>query len=699
MSDLWGYGWRMGPEPTARLAMPQGGWYHASPHELPVGTVLTPGGGPTQYDRFYDRTDQDRSGHVWVDTLRNVKRRWADPDHFIYQVEPHADPQLFQRQVGRGMSVGGEDGYTVPGATITKVVRGHTAARLGGANGDLPENLHFREHQGWTHAYDGEHLIGYLRPAQGKIDMIKVAPEYRRQGIGTAMLDWHRNNVDPDLGHSTDQTPLGRAWGRSVGWNPPVWNRQDPDIDTLEDYEVERGPHTAARLAMPAPLQFPIEHLEPHNLYDPVAATDSDHYPDLVRHIREHGVQMPITLETDGELGLVADGNHRLAAAREAGLTHLPVRFLRESTRNLERWGGTPLHPAIQQHLADNPASIASTYDRQPSWAQGDYITSSRLAMPIYYHVTPRRNVDSIRQHGLDYTKGEAMWHHDGATPGNYFWDHPGHADQYANELDERDQQEYGSMNWDEENDGHVVLPFNHDALALPDPENEWNDEMEGRSFYSPDPIPAAAFHHTASHTAARLAMPTWYHLTDDPDFKLNPDQVPTNLNGQELGAGVYLTQRPEEWAGYDYPEGRWSADRPYIADIDAPSDLHLLPGAWHDLDSVRPDDPFPGSEETFVPADQFHHLTVQNVRPRKAKYMTAAVTVYTKPNCPQCTMTKKQLDRLGIEHRDIDVTVNPDAHAYVTGLGYTAAPVVVIGDGENHWAGFKPDRLKGLLS
>jgi GNAT superfamily N-acetyltransferase len=122
--------------------------------------------------------------------------------------------------------------------------------RLGGANGDLPENLHFREHRGWTHAYDGEHLIGYLRPAQGKIDMIKVAPEYRRQGIGTAMLDWHRNNVDPDLGHSTDQTPLGRAWGRSVGWNPPVWNRQDPDIDTLEDYEVERGPHTAARLAM-----------------------------------------------------------------------------------------------------------------------------------------------------------------------------------------------------------------------------------------------------------------------------------------------------------------------------------------------------------------------------------------------------------------------------------------------------------------
>ena len=77
---------------------------------------------------------------------------------------------------------------------------------------------------------------------------------------------------------------------------------------------------------------------------------------------------------------------------------------------------------------------------------------------------------------------------------------------------------------------------------------------------------------------------------------------------------------------------------------------------------------------------------------------MTAAVTVYTQPNCPQCTMTKKQLDRLGIEHRVIDVTVDPDAHAYVTGLGYQQAPVVVVGDGERHWGGFSPDKLKGLV-
>ena len=82
----------------------------------------------------------------------------------------------------------------------------------------------------------------------------------------------------------------------------------------------------------------------------------------------------------------------------------------------------------------------------------------------------------------------------------------------------------------------------------------------------------------------------------------------------------------------------------------------------------------------------------------KEAKLMTAAVTVYTKPNCPQCSMTKKQLDKLGIEHTTVDVSTDPDAHAYVTGLGYASAPVVVVNDGESHWSGFRPDHLRGLV-
>lgn len=74
-------------------------------------------------------------------------------------------------------------------------------------------------------------------------------------------------------------------------------------------------------------------------------------------------------------------------------------------------------------------------------------------------------------------------------------------------------------------------------------------------------------------------------------------------------------------------------------------------------------------------------------------------VTVFSKPLCPQCDMTKKQLEKLGIEHRVIDVTADPEAYAYVKSLGYNQAPVVVVGDGEDHWGGFRIDRLRGLAS
>jgi hypothetical protein len=123
------------------------------------------------------------------------------------------------------------------------------------------------------------------------------------------------------------------------------------------------------------------------------------------------------------------------------------------------------------------------------------------------------------------------------------------------------------------------------------------------------------------SRTAARTAMPTWYHLTNDPDFKLDPSKHPNRPYGlgQWHEPGVFLTQRPGDWA-YSEDDDSWSGDRPYIADIDAPDDLHDVANTWYDPDGDRPGDPFPGSEETFVPADQFHHLTVQQVRPRKAK-------------------------------------------------------------------------------
>lgn len=71
-------------------------------------------------------------------------------------------------------------------------------------------------------------------------------------------------------------------------------------------------------------------------------------------------------------------------------------------------------------------------------------------------------------------------------------------------------------------------------------------------------------------------------------------------------------------------------------------------------------------------------------------------ITVYSKPDCPQCRMTKRFLDARGAVYDTVDVTEDVDAYRAVRALGYRAAPVVCIGNGtfNDHWSGFQPDRL-----
>ena len=70
-------------------------------------------------------------------------------------------------------------------------------------------------------------------------------------------------------------------------------------------------------------------------------------------------------------------------------------------------------------------------------------------------------------------------------------------------------------------------------------------------------------------------------------------------------------------------------------------------------------------------------------------------VTVYSKPNCPQCTQTKKKLEQKGIAFEVIDISQDKKAAQTVNDLGYRQVPVVV--SGEKHWSGFRPDLLSVL--
>lgn len=70
---------------------------------------------------------------------------------------------------------------------------------------------------------------------------------------------------------------------------------------------------------------------------------------------------------------------------------------------------------------------------------------------------------------------------------------------------------------------------------------------------------------------------------------------------------------------------------------------------------------------------------------------------VYTKNNCVQCDMTKRYMDKNGIQYDTVDITENPEALEMILGLGFSSAPVVISEKGT--WAGFQPDKINLLAA
>ncbi|PJJ55709.1 glutaredoxin-like protein NrdH [Compostimonas suwonensis] len=73
------------------------------------------------------------------------------------------------------------------------------------------------------------------------------------------------------------------------------------------------------------------------------------------------------------------------------------------------------------------------------------------------------------------------------------------------------------------------------------------------------------------------------------------------------------------------------------------------------------------------------------------------AITVYSKPACVQCNATYRALDSKGIEYEIFDVTADEHALETVKELGYLQAPVVITD--EDHWSGFRPDKIAELAA
>lgn len=98
-----------------------------------------------------------------------------------------------------------------------------------------------------------------------------------------------------------------------------------------------------------------------------------------------------------------------------------------------------------------------------------------------------------------------------------------------------------------------------------------------------------------------REAMPTYYHFTDNSNFRPDPNHTPADLyadeGGQPYGKGLFVSpeHHVDEWAE-NFPS------RDYRVEMHSDEDLNTT------------DDPDPF--EVFVPGNKLHRLRVKNIRP-----------------------------------------------------------------------------------
>lgn len=71
-------------------------------------------------------------------------------------------------------------------------------------------------------------------------------------------------------------------------------------------------------------------------------------------------------------------------------------------------------------------------------------------------------------------------------------------------------------------------------------------------------------------------------------------------------------------------------------------------------------------------------------------------ITVYTKPACVQCDATKRALDKIGVEYKTIDATMDDAVYFMLIDKGFKAMPVVNAGD--DWWSGFNPEKINALV-
>ncbi len=72
-------------------------------------------------------------------------------------------------------------------------------------------------------------------------------------------------------------------------------------------------------------------------------------------------------------------------------------------------------------------------------------------------------------------------------------------------------------------------------------------------------------------------------------------------------------------------------------------------------------------------------------------------ITVYSKPNCPQCELTKRDMDILGIQYQTVDISRDEALLDQLISKGFRSAPVVEADD--KMWSGYDQEKIKSLVT
>jgi 8-oxo-dGTP pyrophosphatase MutT (NUDIX family)/GNAT superfamily N-acetyltransferase len=416
----------------------------------------------------------------------------------------------------------------------------------------------------------------------GEIAGVDVQPQYRRQGLATELLDQARQVAATTRGvtaprHSEQRTNEGEAWARSTG------DRLPRRLNGLGEFVSVFGqprlfdPGSLGHMHLPNPRGgHDWFHGTPHHFEsfgeerpeedDPYGGYDFEtgekfKQPHWNTHLGQHWTSLRGVAEhfAKGQYGQVGEGKGHVITAR-LGIQH-PKDYKLESDMDKEAfehaWDGHDPHD-YHDEFCHNPA-----HRDDPD---GEYLDDE----PYHYNDEHERGDEVDRQVKQRYIDRDHQ--------GEWLSQHPDSASIAESFKDKLRGEGHDGITYGNELEG----PHGHQCAIT------FDDHQ---------------IHHSHRQSLGKLAAEaqgydTYYHITDQHHFALDPEHAPADnafaIQDRSHYRGLYVTKDPDTWRAQGY-------HRPYVAELHVPHEL-ARQERWHG--------------ESFIPAEHFDKVKVNRVIP-----------------------------------------------------------------------------------